>query len=207
MVKITSREQTRRTEYNRIREKPFTRIHGKPSLTDYDLLVEETKKIAVTVQIPAYDVWVDKYGLLTEAIGDTEYLAKIGLDYIEPTKLSDYDPGIQNNHSVITKARREAEWESKKESYAVVEGARQGICKYICDALDKQFYEQLKDNDLGYGEASIKDHLDHLSQKWCKLNTKMIQKMKECFYHGWQEGMHITAFPTCLNREQKELAR
>ena len=53
MVKITSREQTRRTEYERICEKPFTRIHGKPSRSDYDLLVEEIKKVAVTVQIPA----------------------------------------------------------------------------------------------------------------------------------------------------------
>ena len=76
MVKVTSREQTRRTEYDRIREKPFTRIHGKPSRTDYDLLVEETKKTAVTVQIPAYDSWADKYRLLAEVIGPTEYLAK-----------------------------------------------------------------------------------------------------------------------------------
>ena len=74
MVKITSREQTRRTEYNRIREKPFTQIHGKPSRTDYDLLVEETKKIAVTVQIPAYDTWADRYGLLAEVIRGNESL-------------------------------------------------------------------------------------------------------------------------------------
>ena len=88
MTKITSREQTRRTEYNRIREKPFTRIHGKPSRTDYDLLVEETKKIAVTVQIPAYEDWADKYGLLAEVLGETEYLAKTGKNYVEPVKIS-----------------------------------------------------------------------------------------------------------------------
>ena len=35
----------------------------------------------------------------------------------------------------------------------------------------------------------------------------MIQKMKQRFYRGWQEGEHITAFATRLDREQKELAR
>ena len=31
--------------------------------------------------------------------------------------------------------------------------------------------------------------------------------MKKRFYRGWQEGEHITAFATRLNREQKELKR
>ena len=165
MVKITSREQTRRTEYERIREKPFTRIHGKPSRSDDDLLVEEIKKVAVTVQIPAYETWADKYGLLAEVIGDTEYQAKTGLTYVEPTKPADYDPGIRTDHTDLTKARREAEWETKKESYAVVEGARQGICANIRDALDKQFHEQLADTDLGYGEVTIEDYLKHLTEQ------------------------------------------
>lgn len=195
MVKIMSREQTRRKEYEQIQEKPFAQIHGKPSHSDYNRLENKIKKIAVTVQILAYDSWANKYDILAEVIGNTEYLAKTGLNYDKPTKPEDYNPLIRDNSSTVMKARKEAGWETKKESCTVIEGTREAT----------QYYEQFEDTDLGYGEITIKDYLDHLTKEWCKLNMKAIQEMKDRYFRGWDEDEHITAFGQRLSQEQREL--
>ena len=207
MVKITSQEQMRWTEYEWIREKPFTKIHGKPTRSDYDSLKDKIVKVVVTVQIPVYDNWTDKYGILAEVIGNIEYHENTGLNHEAPAKPEDYDPSIRENSSTVTKARKEYEWEITEESYTVIEGTREGICANIRDALDMQYYEQLEDTDLGYSEISIKDYLDHLTTQWCKLNTKAIQEMKDRQFRGWDKDEHITAFGRRLTREQHELRR
>ena len=53
-VKATN-AQAKKAEYDRVRAKPLTRIHGRPARNDYNRMVRELSEVAITVQIPVYD--------------------------------------------------------------------------------------------------------------------------------------------------------
>ena len=61
--------------------------------------------------------------------------------------------------------------EEKKENFVILKGAEQDMCENIRDALGLTFYKQLHDDTLGYSQITVREYLDHLANKWCKLNT------------------------------------
>ena len=61
-----------------------------------------------------------------------------------------------------------------KKNFAVLKGAKQGMCENIRDALDLTYYEQLHDKTLGYSQVTVRKFLDHLANKWCKVNTTVL---------------------------------
>ena len=40
----------------------------------------------------------------------------------------------------------------------------------------------------------MREYLDHLANKWCKLNMTVKKKIKDHFYRDWAEDEHITAY-------------
>ena len=97
-VKTTS-AQARKTEYNRARATPITRIHGRSSRPDYDRMVRELSDYAVTVQFPAYNWSTDaatenSYGALPLVTGPTAYLNKTDLVYTTPGQPSAFSTRI-----------------------------------------------------------------------------------------------------------------
>ena len=63
------------TSYNGVRTAPFTRIHGRPTRQDYELLKKEASDLASEVDNITF-TWSrdtatgDEYGLLADIIGD-----------------------------------------------------------------------------------------------------------------------------------------
>ena len=72
--------------------------------------------------------------------------------------------------------------------------------------LAVKYYEQLKDELMGYKEVSICDYFEHLDAYWCKMNTKTVQKMTAEFYEPWDQQMHVTKFAKGLDKHQEYLA-
>ena len=64
------------------------------------------------------------------------------------------------------------------------------------------YYEQLEDVLMGYKEVTIRDYFNHLDQYWCKMDTKIIKKMKKLVYEPWDQVMHITKFAKHLDEHQ-----
>lgn len=66
------------TSYDAVRANPFTRIHGRPTRQDYELLKKEASDLASEVDNITFE-WSrdiatgEEYGLLAEIIGDVEY--------------------------------------------------------------------------------------------------------------------------------------
>ena len=84
-VKATN-AQARKSECDRARSAPITRIHGRPLRPHYDRMVRELSNYAITIQLPAYNWSTDaatenSYGALPLVIGPTAYLNKTGLVY------------------------------------------------------------------------------------------------------------------------------
>ena len=66
------------TSYDGVRATPFTRIHGRPTRQDYELLKKEASDLASEVDNITF-TWShdtatgEEYGLLAEIIGDVKY--------------------------------------------------------------------------------------------------------------------------------------
>ena len=86
--------------YAKLREKPFTRIQGKPSWKQMKTLQKEMEDASMTC-VMAYD-WAEDYGLLAEIQGAERYLQVmtqrgIAQMYVPPIKPQHSHPEIQAN--------------------------------------------------------------------------------------------------------------
>ena len=143
--------------------------------------------------------------LLAEVIGAALYLTKTTKTYVLPVEPDAMDVRINSNTGVFNRKKWTAENDRKMESWAVLLGAREGIKDNIMDALDLQYYEQVRDETLGFTTVTIRDLLNHV-KTWCRMNATLRKSMKDEFFRGWESDEHITAFATRLNRGKRELA-
>ena len=86
--------------YDNVRANPFTRIHGRPTRSDYEIIKHEAATVASEVEDITY-AWSrdpttgDEYGLLAKILGLDEYDHQTGIDsYMEETEPMTYDPAI-----------------------------------------------------------------------------------------------------------------
>jgi hypothetical protein len=124
---------------------------------------------------------------------------------VEPQR---YDPAITNATPTHTRKRMEDEWEEKRESWYIQKGFLQGITMNMRDALDKQYYSQLKNVNSAYRNTTPIKILVHLDTRWCPLDVQARKIPKKEFYTNWDSSdIHITAFWMKLDKEQNRLDR
>jgi hypothetical protein len=98
--------------YENVRANPFTRIHGHPTRSDYEIIKHEAATLASEVEGITY-AWSrdpdtgDEYGLLAEILGLDEY-DQTGIDkYVEENEPLIYNPSITNSTPTHTRKRLE----------------------------------------------------------------------------------------------------
>jgi hypothetical protein len=62
------------------------------------------------------------------------------------------------------------------------------------DALNKQFYLQLKHLHLAYCNVTPFQIIKHLNTIWCPLNIQSKKKLKDMYFAKWDSLEHLTAF-------------
>ncbi len=76
------------------------------------------------------------------------------------------------------------------------------------DALDKQYYSQLKNVNTAYCNTIPIQILVHLNTCWCPLDIQACKILKKEFYTNWDSSdNHITTFGMKLDKEQNQLDR
>lgn len=204
-MKFTTAKQTEQSAYEQVRLKPFTKIHGRPSRLDRNVLREELCATASEVDMP-FDESGD-YGLLGEIMEADEYTTITGLTYFPLEKPSAYDEDITDEMEHHERKQLEAEHSERLEAWHTRRGALRGLADNIRDALDKKFYLSLKRPVIAYKNVQPRDYITHLDNKWCKLDTRVIKNMKDNYYRGWEtdEDEHIEEFVKRLDEEQHAL--
>jgi hypothetical protein len=141
-------KQAKTTAFESVRATPFTRVHGRPTRRNYDILKEEACVLASKVKDITYP-WsknaTNNYGLLANILGIDEYddLTNIAT-YAIPHKPASYDPNITNATLTHTWKRMEEEWELVRTSWYIRKGFLKGVVDNLWDALDEQYYSQLR---------------------------------------------------------------
>ena len=76
------------------------------------------------------------------------------------------------------------------------------------DALDKQYYSQLKNINIAYCNTTPIQILEHLDTRWCPLDVRARKLLKAEFHADWDNTvLHITAFGMKLDKEQARIDR
>ena len=191
-------KQAETTAYENVRSNPLTRVHGRPTRSDYETLKTETSALASKVEDITY-AWsknaTENYGLLGDIIGLDEYDNLTSIDsYTIPTEPAAYDPAITNATPTHERKRREEEWDLIRTSWFIRKGFLRGIVDNLRDALDEQYYAQLKHRLTAYRNVTPFQLLEHLNNRWCPLDVQAKKALKEAYYTKWDGDEHLTAF-------------
>ena len=160
-------KQAKATAYTSVRGHPFTRIHGRPTRNDFDTLKEEASMLACETEDINYP-WsknaTGEYGLLADIIGGAEYDHLTGIStYTEPNEPAAYDTTINNTTATHERKQKEEEWERTLTSWYKRKGFLKGVAENMRDALDEQYYAQLKHRLTKYRNIMPQKILDHMN--------------------------------------------
>ena len=202
----SSAKQAETTAHDSVRAKPFTRVHGRPTRKDYDTLKEEASALASKVEDITY-AWsrdaTNEYGLLADVIRFDSYDNSTGIDtYAVPPEPQTYDPAITNATPTHRRKRMEEEWELVRVSWFIRKGFLQGVVDNLQDALDEQYYTQLKHCLIAYRNITPFQILEHLNNRWCPLDVQAKKELRKAYYTKWDSDEHLTAFGKRLEDDQ-----
>lgn len=207
----SSAKQAETTAYDAMRANPFARVHGRPTRADYDRLKSDAGALASEVEDITYE-WsksaTDDYGLLADIIGTDEYYVLTDIDtYAIPNEPPSYDPTITDATLTHERKRREEEWDLIRQSWFIRKGCLRGVVDNLRDALDEQFYSQLKHRLTAYRNVTPFQILNHLDDRWCPLDVQAKKELRRTYYTKWDADEHLTAFGKRLNDDQIVLVR
>jgi hypothetical protein len=176
-------KQAETTAYESVCTNPLTRVHGRPTQTDYDTLKTDACALASEVEDITY-AWsksaTDNYGLLGDILGVDEYNNLTGIDTYEiPAEPASYNPTINNATLVHKRKRKEEDWDLIRTSWFLRKGFLHGIVDNLRDALDEQYYLQLKHRLTAYRNVTPFQILEHLNDRWCPLDIKAKKALKD----------------------------
>jgi hypothetical protein len=184
-------------------------VHGRPKRSDYKILKSEAGALASEVKDITYACSKnnpDNYGLLGNILRENEYdeLTGIGTYTILAEPVS-YDPTITNATFTHECKWKEEEWELVRTSWFIRKGFLRGIVNNLRDALDKQYYSQLRNRLTAYRNVTPFQILEHLNDCWCPLDVRAKKALKDAYYTKWDGDEHLTTFGKRLNNNQRAL--
>ncbi len=190
---------------------PFTRVHGCPKRKDYETLKDEASALASKVEDITY-AWSrnapEEYGLLANILRFDKYDKLTGIDtYAIPAEPASYDPAVTNTTPTHKRKRCEEEWELVRTSWLIRKGFLRGVVDNLRDALNEQYYSQLKHRLTAYCNITLFQILNHLNNRWCPLDVQAKKELKKKYYSKWDADKHLTAFGKRLDDNQRSLVR
>jgi hypothetical protein len=101
----------------------------------------------------------------------------------------------------------EQEWECTCKTWAIKKGFLRDVTANFHDALDKNWYSQLKSVNAAYRNTTPIQILDHLNSQWCPLDVHAKKNLRMAYYADWDGEQHLTAFGKHLNNDQVRIER
>jgi hypothetical protein len=103
-----------------------------------------------------------EYGLLAKIIGKPKYTHLTNLIWVQEFELANFNPTLTAATAIHKRKRMEEEWEEKHMLWYIHKGFLRDIAMNMHDALDKQYYSQLKHINTIYCNTTPLQILDHL---------------------------------------------
>jgi hypothetical protein len=182
----SSAKQAKTTAFNAVCAAPFTRVHGRLTRKDFKILKEEASALASEVEDITYTYTKDamtNYGLLVDILGFNNYYKLTSIDtYAVLNKPVSYNPTIMNATLTHERKCKEKEWDLVRTLWFIRKGFLKGAIDNLCNALDKQYYCQLKHRLTAYRNITLFQILKNLNDHWCPLNVQAKKELRKAYY-------------------------
>jgi hypothetical protein len=99
----------------------------------------------------------------------------------------------------------EQEWQRTRKTWAIRKGFLRSVAANMRDALDKNWYSQLKHIHTAYHNMTPIQLLEHLNSRWCPLDVHTKKKLKQNYYTKWDNEIHLTTFGKRLDDKQMHI--
>ena len=163
--------------------------------------LEEAEELAMSLTV-SYAC----HEILAELYGYQKYLTLISKHYVPPVRPPVIHPSIVAANLSQHNARiAEAENNQAKVDCAVLEGFWSGFGENFRKAFDKKYYKQLYEDTFRYRRRLPREYIQHLQNRWVKVDTIVIKHLKNNYSCRWEEDKHIILFRVRLEREQKKI--
>ena len=129
---MVSQHVLEKTIYELVRDRPCTRVHGRPTYQHFRTLLRECQEVAFEINV-GYG-WCADLGLSPLIVGAAAHFRDTGETFSEPIQPDNVDARILAGVTVAERAQYTAENEELKEWYAMVKGFRRGSTENIRDA-------------------------------------------------------------------------
>ena len=116
-------------------------------------------------------------------------------------------PAITVATPTHTRKRLEEEWERIHTCWYIWKGFLKGVTANFHNALNEQFYAQLRNRHSAYRNITAFQILKHLNTIWCPLDAQAKKKLKDAYFANWDSNKHLTAFGKRLDDDQSTLIR
>ena len=136
----------------------FEPIAGQPSNSDPTRI-----RLVVTpllLEIP-YDETGAVYNLIGLISSEAAYIARYGAAFPKPARVGAYDPSINDNTTVVVRARTEAAHKAKRTDRTNYETVRRETAQFILTVLNDTWVRELRDTETLYTEVTLKALLSH----------------------------------------------
>jgi hypothetical protein len=192
--------------YKAVWATPFTKKQGHPSRNNYKTLKKEASDLASELEDITYD-WThaptgEEYGLLAGIIGKDEYQHLTILTWVQETEPRPYNLAIDDTTPTYARKHMEQEWEQNRETWAIRKGFLSGIEANLRNALDENWYSQLKHLHTTYQNMQPIQILEHLNTRWCPLDLHAKKLIKAKYWTEWDGNIHLPAFGKHLDDKQ-----
>jgi hypothetical protein len=104
-----------------------------------------------------------------------------------------YNPTINNTAPTHKRKSKEEYPDLIRTTWFIRKGFLRGIVDNLRDALDKQYYSQLKNHLMVYCNVTPFQILEHLNTHWWPLNVKAKKTLEDLYYTKWDDDKHLTA--------------
>ena len=129
----------------------FPPIEGKP--TDDDLLSIKETILPLLMDIP-YDQLEGVHSLTAILTDPARYATDHGgNNFRRPARLPLYDASITNDATTVVRIKAEAAHKSCRDDFASYEAAERGVAKFLRDAVEEVWYNDLKDAETFYTKS------------------------------------------------------
>ena len=130
----------------------FPPLKGKP--TNKDLLLIRETLLTIFMEI-SYNQLGGVHSLTAIIMDGVRYTADHdGNRFRRPIRLPLYNGSIKDDATTVVRVRAEAAHKARLNDYASFEAAERGAAKFLCEAVDEVWYNDLKDANTFYTKVT-----------------------------------------------------
>jgi hypothetical protein len=143
-------------------------------------------------------------GLLTDP---ARYAANHGTTFVHPIHLPLYNISIANNATTVVCVHVELAHKTCLDDFASYKAAKHGATKFLCDAVNKVWYSDLKDTNTFYTKVSALEIMTFLDVNSGELHAIDMISLRTNMHQYYVQADGIPQYIVMLENAQKKAKR